>query len=246
MRSLLPIVAVLLCLSDHAHAAGTPDVTSLKADAERGDPNAQAKLGWLYKSGKDVKQDIAEAFKWYQMAADRGEWVSQCVIGNMYETGQNGAKQDWQEAYFWYALADKISNRPVVCKPWQKHTYEAVTHLEPTQLSAVETKIAQWKPLNGGVIKWVRDEAESGNAGAQHNLSWMLENGTDGAERDYKEAYFWRSILAAKAHDNSPELLHDAKELNSEQLDEVQKRVRSWLLKHSYAPQPLVIGPGDN
>jgi TPR repeat protein len=164
----------------------------------------------------------------------------------MYETGQNGAKQDWQEAYFWYALADKISNRPVVCKPWQKHTYEAVTHLEPTQLSAVETKIAQWKPLNGGVIKWVRDEAESGNAGAQHNLSWMLENGTDGAERDYKEAYFWRSILAAKAHDNSPELLHDAKELNSEQLDEVQKRVRSWLLKHSYAPQPLVIGPGDN
>jgi|SRR5271165_387045 len=134
MRVFLPICVMLLCLSNHAHAAAIANVTSLKAAAERGDPDAQAELGWLYKSGKGVTQDGAEAFKWYHMAAERGQSLSQCVIGNMYETGQGGAKQDWQEAYFWYKLADKTSNTSVVCKPLHKPTYEAGTHLGPSQL----------------------------------------------------------------------------------------------------------------
>lgn len=41
--------------------------------AEHGDSDCQTILGDIYSEGEGVKQDYAEAAKWYQMAAEHGD-----------------------------------------------------------------------------------------------------------------------------------------------------------------------------
>src|SRR5690242_20553391 len=55
--------------------------------ADQGDPDVQSNLGALYSCKKCGTQNFAEAAKWYRMAADRGEWVSQWELGQMYRKG---------------------------------------------------------------------------------------------------------------------------------------------------------------
>src|SRR5437879_6550388 len=54
-------------------AAPAPvDVAAVRAKAEAGDAEAQAKLGKLYTSGEGVTNSYKEAAKWFQLAADKG------------------------------------------------------------------------------------------------------------------------------------------------------------------------------
>ena len=55
-------------------------------------------------SGHGVKQDYAEALRWYRLAADHGNTDAQNSIGALYDTG-HGVKQDYAEALRWYRLA---------------------------------------------------------------------------------------------------------------------------------------------
>ena len=45
---------------------------TLKA-AERGDPDAQNYLGWMYSHGSGVRRNKVEAIKWYRKAAEQGD-----------------------------------------------------------------------------------------------------------------------------------------------------------------------------
>ena len=44
-----------------------------KGAAERGDAAAKYRIGDMYRRGKCVERDYAEAVKWYLMAADKAE-----------------------------------------------------------------------------------------------------------------------------------------------------------------------------
>ena len=54
--------------------------------------------------GRGVKQDFAEAARWYRTAADRGHALAQFNLGNLYEAGQ-GMPKDTTEAAKWYRKA---------------------------------------------------------------------------------------------------------------------------------------------
>jgi len=58
----------------------------------------------MYENGQGVKQDHAEAVRWYRKAAEQGHAVSQYNLGVMYANGQ-GVKQDHAEAVRWYRKA---------------------------------------------------------------------------------------------------------------------------------------------
>jgi hypothetical protein len=60
----------------------------------------------MYANGKGVAQDFAEARKWFQLAADRGEIKAQTNLGALYATGR-GVSQSYAEATKWYGLAAK-------------------------------------------------------------------------------------------------------------------------------------------
>jgi TPR repeat protein len=72
--------------------------------ADRGDPNAQYRLGVLYDQGHGVLQDSTAAMRWYRKAADQGNTDAQFTIGIMYAKGE-GVPQDFAAAVAWYRKA---------------------------------------------------------------------------------------------------------------------------------------------
>ena len=72
--------------------------------AEQGDPVAQFAVGARYATGQEVKQDYAEAVRWFSKAAEQGHVVAQAMLGAYYMAGR-GVPQDFSKAYFWSVLA---------------------------------------------------------------------------------------------------------------------------------------------
>jgi len=58
----------------------------------------------MYAHGQGVKQDAAEAVRWFRKAAEHRDAVDQNKLGVMYENGQ-GVKQGHAEAVRWYRKA---------------------------------------------------------------------------------------------------------------------------------------------
>jgi GAF domain-containing protein len=75
-----------------------------KQMAERGDASEQYAVGARYAIGDGVKQDYAEASRWFSMAAAQGNVDAQATLGAYYMTG-TGVAKDSSKAYFWALLA---------------------------------------------------------------------------------------------------------------------------------------------
>jgi TPR repeat protein len=65
---------------------------------------AQNELGAMYLSGEGVSRDPAEAFHWFQLAAQQALPDAQNNLGYLYSTGQ-GTTRDYQQALRWFGLA---------------------------------------------------------------------------------------------------------------------------------------------
>jgi TPR repeat protein len=61
-------------------------------------------LGNMYRDGKGVTQDYAQAVTWYRKAADQGNAIGQCLLGNMYRDGK-GVTQDEATSLQYFAKA---------------------------------------------------------------------------------------------------------------------------------------------
>ena len=77
--------------------------------ADQGHVSAQYNLSVMFRHGKGVPQDDAEAVRWYQLAADQGHARAQANLGFMYSNG-NDVPQDYAEALRWYQLAADQGN----------------------------------------------------------------------------------------------------------------------------------------
>ena len=58
----------------------------------------------MYRTGRGVPQDEAEAVRWYRLAADQGHAPAQGILGVKYLTGE-GVSRDDVEAHMWLNLA---------------------------------------------------------------------------------------------------------------------------------------------
>ena len=63
----------------------------------------------MYDAGRGVRQDYAEALRWYRKAADQGNAAAACNLGSMYYSGQ-GVRQSYGEAYRWYRVAADLGS----------------------------------------------------------------------------------------------------------------------------------------
>jgi hypothetical protein len=72
--------------------------------AQQGHAFAQYNLGLRYAYGLGVREDDAEAVRWYRLAADQGDAFAQSNLGLMYDTG-DGVPEDSVLAYMWYNLS---------------------------------------------------------------------------------------------------------------------------------------------
>jgi hypothetical protein len=80
---------------------------ALRQMAENGDAAAENALGLRYFQGDErngIRQDEAEAFRWFSRAAEDGSLVAQAKLGFLYWSGR-GVPKDPNKAYFWTVLA---------------------------------------------------------------------------------------------------------------------------------------------
>ena len=81
-------------------------------------------------------------------------------------------------------------------------------------------------------MKWYRQAAEQGDAGAQNNLAFMYGTGR-GVAQDYVQAHMWFNLAAAqgvaKAAQNRDRV---AKKMTPFQFEEAQRLAREWLEAH--------------
>jgi len=70
------------------------------SDAERGDPEAQLRIGRAYLFGWGVKSNFTEAAEWFRKAAEQGDDDAQRMLGRAYYLGE-GVSKDVVESSKW-------------------------------------------------------------------------------------------------------------------------------------------------
>ena len=77
---------------------------SVKAAAERGEPDAQFLLAWLLSAGPPAERDFRAAARLYAAAADKGHRAAMANLGVLYLKGW-GVPQDYVLGYMWTNLS---------------------------------------------------------------------------------------------------------------------------------------------
>jgi TPR repeat protein len=149
----------------------------LRRLAERGDAEAQARLGWMYLNGEGIPLDFAEGVRWTRLAANQHLARAQFCLGLLYQHGQ-GVSQDNVEAVKWYRLA-------------------AEQGLAQAQFNLGDAFLyGKGVPQNHTeAAKWYHICADQGLASAQYNLGRMYFFG-HGVTKDQAAAMKWLRLAA--------------------------------------------------
>jgi TPR repeat protein len=148
------------------------DVRITLAHAQRGDAEAENRLGGMYYYGQGVPQGYLEALRWYRAAADQGDAKAQYNVGYLYDTGK-GVQQDVAKAYHWYEQAANKGDRQAECGL-------AAMYYDGRGVPQDYAKAA--------VL--YRRSADQGLPRAQYDLGYMYYHG-QGLPQDRVEARLW-------------------------------------------------------
>jgi hypothetical protein len=80
------------------------DVAVLRAKAEQGDAESQARLGKAFAEGDGVRRDYKQAARWYGQAATNGNIEAEAMLGELCQAGQ-GVSLDLAAAVRWFTKA---------------------------------------------------------------------------------------------------------------------------------------------
>ena len=98
-------------ISNQAARYSVMDIQGLSQPAKAGQAGAQFYLGTKYEYGKDVKQDIKQAFVWYKAAADQGLASAQLNVGRMLIDGKGTSKNEALGRQYLEKAASRGDNR---------------------------------------------------------------------------------------------------------------------------------------
>lgn len=193
------------------------DVPKIKAQAEKGDPLAEAFLGDIYYQGWNVPKDAAEGIKWYRKAANDGNAAAQVIVGNLYAKGTQ-VPQDHAEAAKWFRKAAEQDN------------------VNAQVLLGLAYGKGEGVPKDGyEALKWFHKAADKNNYLAQTELCLTYHEG-NGVVKDYVKTHVWCTI----ANGNMPAskallamslstLLKDGdSHLDPDQLAEARRLATAW------------------
>lgn len=152
-------------------------LASLLTLAEGGYASAQLELGRVHEQGKWVKQNMAEALKWYTLAAEQGNHEAQYLLGCLYDEGK-GVEYDFAIAEKWYNRAAKGLHLP------------ALNSLGVLYLFGRGRKNSPNCELD-----FFKRAADQGDPIAQFNMGYAIDIGLQDSSRQV-EAYQWYLLSA--------------------------------------------------
>ncbi|MDR1439131.1 MAG: sel1 repeat family protein, partial [Clostridiales bacterium] len=140
--------------------------------ADKGEMQAQYRLGKCYECGLGVKMDAGEAARWYRKSADQGHAAAQYNLGRLYRNGQ-GLEQSYEDASKWYRKAAVQGS--AYAQNSLGNLYNNGQGVEQSYEEAA---------------KWYRKAAEQGDSYAQYLLGYQYYQGR-GVEQSDEEAAKW-------------------------------------------------------
>jgi rhodanese-related sulfurtransferase len=164
------------------------------------DPSFQNKMGNINRLGIDVKQNLNEAFKWYNKAANQNYGPAINNLANMYESG-TGVEKNELKAFELFKKAAELN------VPEAQHSI-ARMYLEGRGIKKDEKKSNMW------LLK----SANNGHASAMRQVGEDYWNGSEG-KRDSVNAYHWWIQAIQGGDRKSLDLLQKAeKQMTEEEL----------------------------
>jgi TPR repeat protein len=178
--------------------------------SDRGDPDSQGLLAYMYEFGLGVPMDYGQAFNLYKKAADQGYAYAQNGVGLMYRDGK-GTMINAGESIRWFQAAADQGN--IDAQHNVGYAYEHGLGVSQDVAQAAEWyKLAadqgyMWSQnalgylydVGNGVtqsydeaVRWYRAAADQGLAVAQSNLGTMYDYGLGVAEDDAEAARWWQ------------------------------------------------------
>lgn len=215
MRNVRVLVGVVV-LAGFGWLAGWaqagPDVEKLRARAELSDLDAQNALGNAYNEGQaGLKQDYAEALKWYRRAAEKGFAPAQYNLGLAYEQG-HGVAADEQQAFKYYLQAAEqgfgvaqfnVGNMYAAGRGIGRDLFEAnLWFKQAAEKGIVEAQFNLGLAYETGrgvkkdevqAARWYKQAADRGFPRAQHNLGLLFEDGRGVPKNDTTAAGYYRA-----------------------------------------------------
>jgi localization factor PodJL len=188
----------------------------LRAAVAKGDPAAAYEIGVRYAEGKGVPQNLDEAAKWFDRAAQAGIIPATFRLGTFYEKGL-GVKKDTDLARRYYTQAAERGNAKSM------HNL-AVLDADGGGKGANYKSAAQW----------FRKAADRGVADSQFNLGILYARGI-GVEQNLAESFKWFSLAAAQGDADAAGKRDDiAKRLDAQSLAAAKLAIQTFTAE----PQP--------
>jgi hypothetical protein len=125
--------------------------------------------------------DYAEARRWFELAAAKGNSAAMNQLGGLYENG-NGLPQDYATAHHWYELAADKGNR------------DAMNQLGWFYQNGWDVPQDYAKAL-----EWYGKASDNGNSQGTRNLGWLYQHGL-GVPQDYTTAREWYEKAAGRGN----------------------------------------------
>jgi TPR repeat protein/chromosome segregation ATPase len=193
-------------------AQGGPEVEKLRARAEQADVEAQNALGSAYNEGKSgLKQDYAEALKWFRRAAEKNFAPAQYNLAIAYELG-HGVPADERQAFKYYLAAAEqgfgaaqynVGNMYAVGRGIGQDLFESNLWLkQAAEKGIVEAQFNLGLAYEAGrgvkkddaqAARWYKQAADRGFPRAQYNLGLLLEDGRGVAKNEAAAAGYYRA-----------------------------------------------------
>lgn len=141
MRNIVVALALVVAVVPFAWA---DDVTTVRKMAEQGDAKAQYALGTMYRDGRGVAQDYAQAAQWWRKSAERGLIDAQYALGNMY-AGGSGIARDNIQAYMWYSIAASQTGGEWLHAIAGSNRDALVARMTPADIFKAQQLVSEWR-----------------------------------------------------------------------------------------------------
>ncbi len=196
----------------------------LRPLAERGEPEAQYRIGLMYEFGKGYPQDKARGIVWFRKAAGQNHAAAQTELAIIYATG-DGVAQDNMQAFDWFQKGATLGN------PTAQYN-----------LGLLYAKGQGAKLDNAQAIAWWRKAAAQGMTVAQFKLGVAYENG-EGVTKDPLLAYVNYAIAARSGNNEYIGYRDDiAKQLTPAQAKSGLAAADTWTVGQ---PTPTSVAASD-
>ena len=166
----------------------------IKTKAEKGDAEAQYKVGLCYHTENQATNDNVEAVKWFRRAAEQGFAPAQVGLGVSLADG-DGAIKDASEAVTWFRKAAAQGDE-------NAQFYLGFAYFRGDGVGKDSMEAA----------KRFREAAELGLGRAQSYLALCYSAG-EGVRKDYVEAYKWANLALGQGDQRAKELLATLEEM---------------------------------